>query len=108
MGELDRIINDFVEAIKATEEYQEFEEEKEKFRQWPELKAQVDEYRVQNFCLQQITDEGRLLDEMERFEKKYEKLLEDKRVNNFLERELAFCRMMQYVNHGIMESLEFE
>lgn len=108
MDELDRVIDDFVDAIKGTKEYQEYEDEKEKMLRLPELKAQVDDYRWQNFRIQQITDENRLIDETERFTKQYEKFREDKRVSSFLEKELAFCRMMQYVYGGIMEALDFK
>lgn len=108
MDELDKVIDDFVEAIKNTNEYREYEEEKEKMHRLPELKAQVDDYRLQNFRIQQITDPNRLIDETENFTKRYEKFREDKRVSDFLAKELAFCRMMQYVNNNIMEALDFE
>ncbi len=108
MEKLDKIIDDFVDAIKSTKEYQEYEEEKEKMRRLPKLKAQVDDYRLQNFRIQHIEDENRLIEETEHFTKQYEKFRADKRVNDFLAKELAFCRMMQYVNHNIMESLDFE
>ena len=46
----------FISAIKASNEYQEYVREKERVKQYPDLKAQIDEYRKRNFLLQTSPD----------------------------------------------------
>ena len=45
---------------------------------------------------------------MDAFEREYRELKTDKRVVEFLNAELAFCRMMQEVNLYIVEAMQFE
>lgn len=96
----------YIDAIKATEEYQEYEHQKERVRQYPELKAQIDEYRRRNFEMQMSGDN--VFERIERFEQEYAGFRENPVVADFLAAELAFCRMMQELNIEITESLNFE
>lgn len=96
----------YIDAIKATEEYREYERQKERVRQYPELKAQIDEYRRRNFEMQMSGDN--VFERMERFEQEYAGFRENPVVADFLAAELAFCRMMQELNIEITESLNFE
>lgn len=76
-------------------------------RRHPDLLAQVNNYRGENYKIQNIEDEDRLLDRMDELNEKYEKLRENPLVDDFLKAEVAFCRMMQEVNRFISEELEF-
>ena len=49
-----------------------------------------------------------LLDKMEAFEREYEKFREDPLVEEFLDAELAFCRMMQEIDVKLAEAVDFE
>lgn len=96
----------YIDAIRATEEYREYERQKERVRHYPELKAQIDEYRRQNFEMQ--TSGDNVFERMEQFEREYEGFRENPVVSDFLAAELAFCRMMQELNIQITEALDFE
>lgn len=101
-------VNTFIDALKNTEEYREYQIQKEKVKRFPELKAQIDEFRAKNFELQNKPQSDNLMEEVERMQKQYESFIETPLVADFLQAELAFCRLMQNVNIHITESLDFE
>lgn len=98
----------FIEQIRKTEVFQEYNFQKEKLKQQPELFSQVVVYRQENYLLQTGTSKEDLFERMDAFEKEYEKFLEDPLVDDFLQAELAFCRMMQEINVRITTDLDFE
>ena len=106
MRNMDYAVQGFVDAIKATEEYQDYSNEKNKVKQFPELKAQLDEYRRRSYELQSRDDAE--FEKMEQLEKEYSVLRENQLVEDFLAAELAFCRLMQAVNLRVTDSLDFE
>lgn len=108
MNTLDVAVDGLIGIIQSTEEYKDYQATKEKICEWPELKKKIDEFRIRNFEIQQMTDDKQLFEEVEKFEQEYETFREDSRVHDFLKKELAFCRMMQEVNYKITESLEFD
>ena len=105
MEKLENAVVDLIGAIKDTEEYRKYVEQKEGLKQFPELKAQIDEYRRRNFAMQM--EKSAVFEKIEQFEREYEGFRED-RVSDFLAAELAFCRMMQKMELRIIDSLDFE
>lgn len=98
----------FVKAVKDTEIYEHYRYQLEKIKKNPELFEQVNEYRQRNFEVQNTSQVNELFDKMDAFEKEYEKLRENPIVDDFLQAELAFCRLMQEINAMITEKLDFE
>lgn len=98
----------FVEEIKKSNTFMEYNLQKEKLKRHPDLFARVKEYRQLNFALQSGTQADELLDKLDAFEKEYEKFREDPLVDDFLRAELAFCRMIQEINGQLMTELDFE
>ncbi len=106
MEKLENAVVDLIGAIKDTEEYRKYVEQKEGLKQFPELKAQIDEYRRRNFAMQM--EKSAVFEKIEQFEREYEGFREDRRVSDFLAAELAFCRMVQKMELRIIDSLDFE
>ena len=102
------VTEQLIREIKDTEEYFKYQKKKEKIKEWPELKVQLDEYRLRNFELQNRVDPANLFEEIDHFHKEYEGFREDARVASFLDAELAFCRMIQGIYDNIMENIDFE
>lgn len=100
--------NDFVDVIRNTETYKEYVIQKEKVKKIPGLKAQIDEYRARNFKLQNGFEGDNLMQELDRLQKENEEMLSNPLVTDFLDAELAFCRLMQDVNVYITEQMDFE
>lgn len=106
MGDLNGALNNYVEEILSTEEYQTYIRELAKVKEFPELKAQIDDYRRRNYELQSIADND--YSKLDMFEKEFEALRENPLVSDFLAAELAFCRLMQGLNATVISKLNFE
>lgn len=98
----------FVEEIRRSDTYKEYNFQKEKIKKQPELFKRVEEFRQRNFALQSSSQGDDLLDKLDAFEKEYEEFRANPLVDDFLRAELAFCRMMQKVNVQITAELDFE
>ena len=106
MNELDRAVSAYIMAIKSTETYQNYVRERDKVRQYPELKAQIDDFRKRNYELQTSADTD--FQKIDQFDRDYEDFRENPLVDDFLAAELAFCRMMQKANLQVIGAIEFE
>ena len=106
MNQLDEAVEQLVEVIRASEDYQEYHKQLEKVKQYPELKEKIDEFRRRNFELQCSPDYA--FDKMEQFELEYREFQEDPLVSDFLAAELAFCRMVQDIEQKLTENIDFE
>ena len=106
MNELDGAVSAYITAIKNTETYQNYARERDKVRQHPELKAQIDDFRKRNYELQSSADTD--FHKIDRFEKDYEDFREDPLVDDFLAAELAFCRMIQRANMQVTAAIDFD
>ncbi|MCM1025808.1 MAG: YlbF family regulator [Roseburia sp.] len=106
MNDLDQAVDNFIEAILASEIYRTYRAELEKVKQDPELKSQIDEFRKRNFQLQSSRDAD--YEQLDRFEKEYESFREEPLVADFLAGELDLCRKMQEISLRVVEALNFE
>ena len=108
MSEIEHEIQILIEAVKASATYKEYDRQKELLKADEELKRQVDEYRKENFLLQNASDDGHLEERMEQFSEKYADFVEMPKVSAFLDAEVNLCRMMQELSERIVASLDFE
>lgn len=106
MNELNRAVAAYIMAIKSTEIYQNYVRERDKIKQYPELKAQIDDFRKRNHILQTAPDTDFV--KIDSFEREYSDFRENPLVDDFLDAELALCRMIQKANMQITEAIEFE
>lgn len=107
MAEVDQAIEDLLSVIRQMKEYIEYKIQYDKINMQPELHKQIDEFRIENYQLQNSTPEEEMLQRIEQFEQKYQTFRENPLVNDFLEAELAFCRKMQEITLKITEGLQF-
>ncbi len=106
MGEIDSALEHLITAILNSQEYREYDTQRNRVKQYPELKAQIDEFRKRNFQLQ--TSDDNAFDKIDQLEKEYSELIENPLVSGFLDAELAFCRKMQDINLRLTEAMHFE
>ena len=98
----------FVQAIKGTDVYRKYNFQLARIKTNPELFNKVNEYRWKNYELQNTSQVDQLFDRMDAFEREYAAFRENPLVDDFLNAELAFCRMMQEINVFITKELDFE
>lgn len=108
MEEINRATQELVAAIKGSEIYKQYLNEKEKLQDFPRLKDGIDEYRKKNFELQNSQDVDNLFERVDEFEREYEDFRENPFVNDFLAAELSICRLIQEVYVSITEAINFD
>lgn len=109
MSDINSALDNLIEAMLESSEYNNFQTNLDRIRRYPEIKQRVDEFRMRNFELQQSDiDPGQLMAETDRFQWDYDKLRSDPMVHDFLASELAFCRMMQLIFDRIMDNVDFD
>ncbi|MDE6844449.1 MAG: YlbF family regulator [Lachnospiraceae bacterium] len=107
-SEIMEVTKKFAATIRETDTYKEYLLQREKIKTQPELYDKVNEYRQKNFDIQNESDSEDLFDRMEAFEREYAKFRENPLVEDFLQAELAFCRMMQDINVLLTSEIDFE
>ena len=101
-------LEQLAQAVKESEVYREYRRQSERVDNAGDMREKIDEYRVRNFELQNSVQTEDLLDKLDDFEREYEKFREDPLVEEFLDAELAFCRMMQEIDVKLAEAMDFE
>lgn len=107
MNKVESAVEQLIAEILTSDEYRAYDEQRNKVKKYPELKAQIDEFRERNFLIQ-TSDSENSMEELEAFEAEYSDFRENPLVSDFLAAELDFCRMMQRVNLRITEGVHFE
>ena len=103
---MEQSLQAYIEKLLKSKEYQKYVEQRERVKQYPDLKKQIDEFRRRNFEMQ--NSEDLVFEKIEFFEKEYEDFRDNPLVADFLEAELAFCRMMQRHYGEVMRDIDFE
>ncbi len=106
MSNVDNAIEQMISAITSSEEYRTYAQLLGKVKEQPLLKQQLDDYRARCFTLQGSDDYD--LEKIETFEKEFGDFCAEPLVAEFLEAEVAFCRMMQEIDKKVTEALNFE
>lgn len=103
---MEKALQAYICKLLDSPEYKEYALQKEKVKQYPELKAQIDAFRARNFEMQ--TSKDMVFETIEAFEREYRDFRENPLVDEFLAAELAFCRLLQKNNAEIMDAIDFE
>lgn len=105
MSNIDSSIQQLISSILESDSYKEYDLQRNRVNQNPELKKQINEFRHRNFELQ---SNNSALEKIAEFEREYAQFREIPLVADFLAAELDFCRMMQDVAIKIVAALNFE
>ena len=97
-----------IDAIRDSEVFQEFQSAQKEVAKVEGLQEQIDDYRMQNYRMQQEYEGEELLRKTEEFTRQYASFREDPVVDRFLSTELAFCRMVQDVWNELLKRLELD
>jgi len=107
MTDLTGLSNQVSEAIRNTPEYAEFTRLLSQLKQNPELYKLVDEMRDKNFMIHQ-GDVGDPYDMMDALTNEYEGVINNVSVSEFLQAEIALCKMIHEFNRNVTAGLEIE
>ena len=106
MNEVYESLQHLINAVLESEIYHKYKLQCTRVNMYPELKAQIDDYRNRNLELQ--TSENTTFEQLDRFEQEYAGFRDNPIVSDFLAAELAFVRMMQDINLKLTEAIQFE
>ena len=97
-------------AILNSEEYKNFDMYRRKLNENPELKEQVNRFRVANVSMQiQKAGVGSVGSvDTQRLASENEELLNNSLVRDFLNAELILCKMLQKINKMLIADVELE
>ncbi len=106
MSNIEDAVENMTQAILCSQEYANYQVQLHRVKEIPDLKAQIDQYRMKNYILQNSEDYA--FDKIEAFEKEYADFVENPMVMDFLDAELCLCRMIQNITDRVVMALRFE
>ena len=107
MTDLSSLCSQVVGEICSTPEYKKYEETLSKLKTDEHLYKRVTEYREKNFFLQQSDSED-LMDMLDALTNEYEDVINIELASEFIEAEVALCRLIQNFQKDVIAGLNFE
>lgn len=108
MNTIDMCLEQLITAILASDEYKRYQEIREKVRKEPSKEQMIHLFRKRNFKLQKSKQTVDLFGEIDRLEQEFADFRREPLVEEYLSAELAVCRLIQGVNHKLMEKIDFD
>lgn len=99
---IEKCTKELLEALRECEEYKVFEENKERMKEHPELRAQMDEFRKKVYLIQNSNTPTDMLEEMSKLFKERQEIYKEPMVAEYMEAELHMCRILQKISMEIM------
>jgi cell fate (sporulation/competence/biofilm development) regulator YlbF (YheA/YmcA/DUF963 family) len=106
MNKIQECVEKLLEVIREDSAYQRYLACEEMLKSNPELKKQIDEFRVAVFHMNNDDTQGDLYDITDEVENRYEKLRKVPEVNAYLEAERDVCRMLQQVQEQFRNGID--
>ncbi|MCI5901573.1 MAG: YlbF family regulator [Blautia sp.] len=97
MEELNKSVDLLIKTLMETEIYRQYTEQEQKLMENTELKERVDQFRKNNYRLQQQAEKEDLPMILEQLYAESRELRKDPQVNAYLDAELALCKLMQKI-----------
>ncbi len=108
MSELKERTEALIQGILESEEYRHFCALREEVYQEPELRRQINDFRLHVFEVQNSQEPLDMYGEQERLCRDYEEFRKNPLVNGFLLAELRVCRMVQKITEAISEAIDLD
>ncbi len=108
MNQIDACVNQLVDAIVHSEEYQQYLRIRERVKREPDKEQAIHEFRRRNFALRKDGEHEDLFEESDRLGQEFAQLRSEPLVNDYLASELAVCRLFQKINRTLMEEIVFD
>ena len=106
-AEVRRRLDDLLQALRSSEECRQFTEARARLNEEPKKRRKTDEFRRRNF-LYQNSEEHDLEQEQVEMYREREKLRRDPVIDDYLNAELVFCRMLRQIGLEIMNAEDLD
>ncbi|MED9972924.1 MAG: YlbF family regulator [Lachnospira sp.] len=108
MRRIDELKKEIIHEILNSEEYKEYRRLQAEMDRIPDLKRQVDEFRMRNFELQNSQDVPDMFAAMENLNNEYADMRNQDIVNRYLMTEITFCRFVRDIYKDIAEAIDID
>lgn len=95
MSAIDRQVSSLILALQESPEYREYRRQEDELGKDPELKARVNQFRMENYTTQSSIPGEAWSEAIERLAMESAQLRKIPQVNAYLDAELALCRLVQ-------------
>lgn len=106
MDKINQDIEELLSSIRRSEAYVEYKKQEAILYDFPELAERVNQFRADNFRLQEEANSGDLFQVVEKIADESAQLRSIPEVNAYLDAELALCKLMQKVCRTLTEGVE--
>ena len=108
MERIDELKIQLIDAIKNSEEYREYHKYQDIINRTPDLKRQIDDYRRQNFYIQNSDEIEDVFIATEELNKRFADLRRQDLAVRYLNTEIAFCSFVRDICTSIADGIDFE
>ena len=95
-------------AVQECEAYKGFQKARKELEAYPELREKVMAFRKWNYEIQNLKEEADVYAEMARLEEEYHEIRKNQIISDYLQNELALCRIMQRINLSLVGILDLD
>lgn len=108
MRRIDELKLELVDTIRHSEEFREYRRLQAEIDKLPDLKRQVDEFRRQNYEIQNSPDVSDMFIATEELNKRYADMRKQDIVNRYLNAEIVYCSYIRDIYMTIADAVQFE
>ena len=108
MNEIGRCTQALTEAVRNSSEYKRYQRIRAEVLEHPDVAKRLHEFRMKNYLIQNSQDNIDLYTETDKLEKEYKEFCKDPIVEEYLEAENAFCKIIRQINWDLIENLDVE
>lgn len=106
--QIEKATDGLIHAIWESVEYIRYQSIRAKVHELPELEQRIHAFRKKNYETQNYGDEWDLYERVDGLEREGAEFRKDPLVNEYLDAELAFCRLFQRINCEIVRNMDFD
>lgn len=108
MDKIKSCTQELIKAILGSEEYLQYCEIRDKVREDPELRRNINDFRLHVFEVQNSQEPLDMYEQQERLCREYEEFRKNPIVNDYLQAELRICRTLQKITTDVAESVDLD
>ncbi len=105
---IERKTEELIAAIKQSDSYLSYRDSLRKITMQPEVKKRIDDFRISTFRMYTEGDASNIFEETDRIEQENQELRKIPEVNQFLEAEIALCRIIKNAEDSINKAIDIQ
>lgn len=108
MNQINEALEELIHAIWESREYKDYQDVRKRVHGQPDLEQKIHAFRKKSYEVQNLTDEKALYARVDELEQEGSEFRKDPLVNEYLNAELAICRLFQRINWDLVSSMDFD